>query len=212
MQIGFDSPPPPGRVLHFGGSFNPVHKAHLQCCAAAARAAGFGTVVLVPTGQPLLKIPDYRLASAADRRAMLKRAIADQSGAPVFRVDPIELHRVGPSYTIDTVTELRARGEREVHWLIGADQLVNFHRWHRYQELLQLARFWVMARPGYAIDWPSLDPLVQGLADHVVTVPQMDISATEIRRRVAAGEPIDTLVPSEVRKYIEAHRLYIPQP
>jgi len=98
----------------------------LQCCAAAARAAGFGTVVLVPTGQPLLKIPDYRLA--------------------------------------------------------------------------------------YAIDWPSLDPLVQGLADQVVTVPQLDISATEIRRRVAAGEPIDTLVPSEVRKYIEAHRLYIPQP
>ena len=203
------------RPLYFGGSFNPAHRAHLICATAAASAGGFDEVILVPTNQPVLKDSDYTLACAADRLAMLELAAADanadDSNRPRFRVNPIELNRPGPTYTIDTVTELCQQHDRTIDWLIGADQLLNLHRWYRFDELMRLTQFWVMQRPGYPIDWDQVDPAARWLRNHVVIVPQMDISATAIRQHVMAGESIDAMVSPHVREYIELHRLYIPQ-
>jgi len=133
--------------------------------------------------------------------------IAAQSD-PIFEVSDIEVRREGPSYTIDTVLQLKEQGHQCVEWLIGADMLQILPKWHRSLELIQTAHILVMARPGFAIRWDLLPPEFQHLRDNVVPAPQMDISSTEIRRRVRAGEPIDHLVPEGVARYIYEHRLY----
>ena len=200
------------RTLFFGGSFNPVHNAHLACARAAALAAGFGQVMLVPAYQPNLKDRTYDLAAAEHRLAMLERAAEAAPDETVrFAVDPIELSRPGPSYTIDTAEALHRRGlSMPINWLIGADQVLHLHRWHRFADLLKHVRFWVMHRPGYEIDWDAVHPDARALREREVEVPQMDVSATDIRARVRAGQPIDHFVSANVREYILAHRLYIP--
>lgn len=194
-------------TLYFGGSFNPPHLAHVACSAAAARAAGLGGVILVPTGRPNLKdVAD--VAPPEHRVAMTHLAAANAGSDVLFAVDDLEIGRPGTTYTFDTVETLAARGVRPVNWLIGADQLLNLHRWHRFEELLETARLWVMARPGYVIDWNTVHPAVEALRDDVVTVPQLDVSATEIRRRLRAGESTDGLLHPAVRAYCDEHRLY----
>ncbi|HEX8325171.1 MAG TPA: nicotinate (nicotinamide) nucleotide adenylyltransferase [Tepidisphaeraceae bacterium] len=194
--------------LYFGGSFNPPHLAHIRCCAAAAVAIGLGGVVLVPTGRSALK-DEADIAPAADRLAMTRLAAAAADAAVPFDVDDLEITRTGTSYTVDTVTALRAKGVSPVHWLIGADQLLNLHRWHRVEALLQLAHFHVMCRPGYEINWTTLDARVRALQRNVVAVPQMDISGTDIRRRLRAAQSIEGRVAPSVREYLLDRRLYI---
>ncbi|MDB5326920.1 MAG: nadD [Phycisphaerales bacterium] len=195
--------------LYFGGSFNPPHLAHIACPAAAAVAAGLDGVVLIPTGQSALKDP-LDLAPAADRLAMTELAAVSAGAAVPFHVDDREVERAGTTYTIDTVNELAEEGVAPINWLIGADQLLNFHRWRDFESLLSLAKFWVMARPGHAIDWELVHPTVRALRDHVVVVPQIEVSATDIRRRLRAGEPIDGLVVPAVAHYLAKRRLYLP--
>lgn len=199
------------RTLCFGGSFNPVHNAHLACSHVAAREGGFGKVVLFPSHQPVLKSRAYDLAPAEHRLAMLMLAVRDLSPTDIpYEIDPRELQRDGPTYTLDTARELLACGWDKVHWLIGADQVLHLHKWHRFDELMKTVDFVVMARPGYAIDWNAVHPDAQHLRQRVVTVPQLPISATDIRARIRAGEPVDKLVPPSVREYILQHKLYIP--
>lgn len=199
------------KTLFFGGSFNPVHRGHLVCSLAAAQAGGFEKVVLIPTHQPVLKSRAYDLAAAEHRVAMLMLACQSMKGCSVeYDLNLTELQRSGPSYTYDTVTELGATPDHMIDWLIGADQLLNLHRWYRAADLLQLTRFWIMQRPGYPIDWSKADPLVRHLQNHVVHVPPTDISATEIRQRIRNGQSIQGLVPEPVREYIIRHRLFIP--
>jgi nicotinate-nucleotide adenylyltransferase len=95
-----------------------------------------------------------------------------------------------------------------VDWLIGADMLLYLPKWHRPLDLLREVQFVIMARPGWPIDWDKLPPEFQHLRSHVVEAPLVDISATEIRRRVAEGQPIDHLVPAAVARYIAEHGLY----
>lgn len=199
------------RTLCFGGSFNPIHNAHLACSGAAAKEAGFGRVVLIPSHQPVLKSRSYDLAPAEHRLAMLMLAVRDYRYPGIsYDIDPRELERDGPSYTIDTANDLLSNGWRDVHWLIGADQVLHLHKWHRFEELMRTVQFVVMARPGYSIDWNAVHPLAQPLRGKVVTVPQLPISATDIRERIRRGDPVDKLVPANVREYILAHKLYIP--
>ena len=159
--------------LYFGGSFNPPHLAHVACPSAAAVAAGLDGVVLIPTGQSALKDP-IDLAPPADRLAMTKLAAVSAGAAVPFHVDDREVDRIGTTYTVDTLRELAEEGVTPIHWLIGADQLLNFHRWRDFETLLRLAKFWVMARPGHAIDWELVHPEVRGLRENVVAVPQID--------------------------------------
>jgi nicotinate-nucleotide adenylyltransferase len=128
---------------------------------------------------------------------------------PIFEVDSLELNRTGPSYTIDTVRELVRRGaSRPVSWLIGADMLQILPKWHRPADLLREVHFVIARRPGSVIDWLSLPPEFRHLEANVVKAPLLQISATEIRRRVAEGRSIRYLVPPEVEQYIAEHRLY----
>lgn len=192
-------------ILCFGGSFNPIHRAHAACAKAAAAAARFGGVTLVPTGQPPHKHGEIGLASASDRLAMV-RLVAQAD--PTFVVSDIELTTPGPHYTINTARLLRERTGRQIHWLIGADQLLRLPTWHDWQTLIVEVGFVVMRRPGYAITWKTLPSALWRLEEKVVEIPEIDISGTEIRRRVAARESIDDFVSPAVAAYIATHRLW----
>jgi nicotinate-nucleotide adenylyltransferase len=193
------------RRLCFGGSFNPIHLGHLRCAKVVAEACRYDRVVLIPTNQPPHKAVSADLASPADRLAMCRLAAASD---PLFEVSNIEISRPGMSYTIETARELRAAGWKSVDWLIGADMLQILPRWHKPMELLKEVNFVIMARPGWEFDWQSLPGEFRHLESHVVQAPLIDISATEIRRRIAQRESIRDLVPAAVGDYIELHQLY----
>jgi len=193
------------RRICLGGSFNPVHHGHLLCARAAAESLETQGVALVVSGIAPHKLRQSDLAPAEHRLEMCRLAVA---GAAGFEIDDREIHRGGPSYTIETVRQLKQSGWDEVIWLIGADLLAGLPTWHQPQALLAEARLFLMARPGWRFDWASLPPAFQILRQQVVQVPQIDISATEIRRRVAAGQPIDYLTPPGVCRYIQDHGLY----
>lgn len=199
------------RTLCFGGSFNPVHTAHLACSMSAAQVARFDRVLMIPSHQPVLKSKSYDLALAEHRVAMLMLACESMHNTGIiYDIDPIELQRDGPTYTLDTVQILGGNRKSPIDWLIGADQLLNLHRWHRFDELIEITQFWVMQRPGYAVDFSQLDSRVQKLKNHVVPVPLSPINATEIRQRVREGKTIHGLVPDSVREYIVRHQLFLP--
>jgi len=193
------------RKLCFGGSFNPIHNGHLVCSEAIARGKNFQRVVLIPSAASPHKLGHADMAGTSDRLAMCRLAVAKRE---LFEVDDLELERSGPSYTIDTLRELRQRGWPEVNWLIGADQVAALPRWHEPTALLREANFLVMARPGWSFDWHSLPPEFRVLQNHVVEAPLIDISATDIRRRVRERQPIDHLVPPAVADYIRDRGIY----
>jgi nicotinate-nucleotide adenylyltransferase len=183
----------------FGGSFDPVHHAHLIVARVAAESLGLAGLRFMPARQQPFK--QGRHGAAAPHRAeMLRLAIA---GAPGFALEAAELERPGPSYTVDTLRELRAREPgAEFVLLLGADAAAELPAWHEGAAVPGLARVVVFARPGSPV--PSL-PHVAG----TVEVPALDISATEIRARVRAGRPVRYWVPDPVAEYISAHRLYL---
>lgn len=201
-------------VLCFGGSFNPIHYGHLGVARSVAALRGFERVRLIVSADPPHKLRQsgrpLDLAPAKERLIMCRIAV---TGDSLFQVDDLELQRPGPSYTLDTVRELRRRDrisrDESVYWLIGADSLVQLPTWHQAPVLLEEVEFVVIARPGFAIDWSSLPDSVRRLQSNVVEAPLLDVSATEIRQRVRAGEPIEELTPPSVANYIHDHRLYL---
>src|SRR5579864_7452077 len=130
------------QILHFGGSFNPIHHAHLICARAVAELRGFDKVALVVTRQPPHKPENGELAPGSDRLEMCRLATA-QSG--LFEVSDIELTIPGPNYTIETVRELKRRGVGPINWLIGADMLLYLPKWREPLPLLAEVNFIVMA-------------------------------------------------------------------
>lgn len=193
------------RIGIFGGSFDPVHGAHLALARAAFDQLAIDEMRWVPAGQPWQKTRP--MTPAADREAMVRLAIA---GEPGFVLSRIELEHEGPSYTADTVERLAA-AEPGVDWflVIGQDQYAGFHTWERWDELVARVTLAVAARPGAG---PTADPAVLQAPHVVVALPPQDVSSTAIRERRAAGLAIDDLVPRPVARYIESHRLYLPPP
>jgi nicotinate-nucleotide adenylyltransferase len=194
------------RRLCFGGSFNPIHHGHLICARAVAEKAGFDRIVLIPSAQPPHKPQTSGIAPAEHRLAMCQLAARQQPG--LFEVDDLELSRAGRSFTLDTVGQLKARGWPEVNWLIGGDMLLHLPKWHEPEQLLKAANFIIMGRPGWSIDWEKLPAVYRGLERNVVAAPLIDLSATEVRQRVAEGRSIEYLCPPGVVEYIQAHGLY----
>ena len=193
------------RRLCFGGSFNPIHHGHLICARAVAEAAGFDRVVLIPSALPPHKLGAAGMAPAEHRLAMCLLAV---EGDDAFEVNDLELTRTGPSYTIDTARQLRRARWSEVHWLIGADTVPLLPKWHEPDKLLEEVGFVVMARPGYDLDWPALPDRLRPLREKVVQAPRVEISSSDLRRRVAAGRSIRYLTPPAVADYLLRHRLY----
>jgi len=188
-------------VAIFGGSFDPVHDAHLALARSALAALALDEVRWVPAGQPWQKA--RTLTPAIHRVAMLQLALA---GEPRFVLDRIELVREGPSYTLDTVHALR-EAEPATDWtlLIGQDQYAGLHTWRGWQELLALVTLAVANRPG-VVPRPAAEVLRH--PHRVVPLPMLDISSSDVRARVAAGADISSLVPAEVAGYIARHGLY----
>ena len=192
-------------LLFFGGSFNPIHAGHLVCARHAAEQIEADRTVLVPSAQPPHK-PNATDLAAAEHRVRMGHLAVD--GCDGFSVNDLETKRTGPSYTIDTVRELAREGVPRVSWLIGADMLRNLPSWREPEALLEEVQFVVMARPGWAFDWDTLPAPFRKLRDNVVEAPLIDISATQIRRRVKAGLPINFLTPEPVVRYIRDTGLY----
>lgn len=196
----------------FGGAFDPPHDAHLALVRAAIGELGLDRLHVVPTGDAWHK--ERPLSPGADRLAMCRLAFEGIEGVVV---DDRELRRAGPTYTIDTLLELQAEHPQAELWLqIGADQAGFFRHWHRAPEIVALARISIAVRAGLAPDEPAFDPadplpgLDLGAARgvHVLRMPALAHSATEVRRRVARGAPIADLVPAPVARYIAEHQLY----
>jgi nicotinate-nucleotide adenylyltransferase len=183
------------QIALYGGTFDPIHHGHLILAREALEKLGLDRVVFVPAAQSPFK-PSQVSAPAELRVAMVRAAIA---GEEAFALDESEINRGGASYTIDTVEAARARWPNAIlWWLIGEDHLAQLPKWHRYCELVKLTKFAVFARSGngaLAHEFPRL-------------TRQVDISATEIRTRVARGDSIRYLVPEAVRNLIEQHLLY----
>jgi nicotinate-nucleotide adenylyltransferase len=192
-----------------GGSFNPIHHGHLVTARAAAEQLNARRVRLIVSADPPHKPGDRSLAPATDRLAMTRLAV-DQD--PFFVVDDRELRRDGPSFTSLTAEELAAESGELPTWLIGADLLEGLPDWHRPDEVLAdpptLVRLAVMRRPGHEIRWDALPEPVRHLRRECVTVPQMDVSATHLRRRVADGLSVRYFVPNAVARHIREQGLY----
>lgn len=201
------------RTGFLGGSFDPIHMAHLMIAEACLDLAKLDHVRFVVAASPPHK-QDRVLAPEKHRLAMARLAI---EGNPRLLVDDREMRRSGPSWTIDTIREVLAenQGTERIAWIIGADSLPELTLWRDIEELLELVDFVTAVRPGTDVQaaLESLRPKLGGervkrLADGVILMPRMEISSTDIRARVAAGRSIRYLVPDAVADYIADHGLY----
>ncbi|MDD2914153.1 MAG: nicotinate-nucleotide adenylyltransferase [Gallionella sp.] len=208
----------------FGGTFDPVHYGHLRLAEEMLELAHLRQIRFIPTGTP-----PHRAApqvSAQHRSAMVQLAITDQ---PAFMLDDREVNRITPCYTVDTLRELRADlGEAQpLCLLMGGDAFLQLHTWYEWEQLFELAHIVVGYRPGFTLD-ESIHTATAELQRHYqlrrctaddlsgqsaggiaeLAIPKLEISATDIRRRVAENRTIRYLLPNAVANYIHQHHLY----
>jgi nicotinate-nucleotide adenylyltransferase len=192
----------PRRIGVMGGTFDPVHHGHLVAASEVASRFALDEVVFVPTGTPWQK-PDQPVSPAEDRYLMTVIATASN---PRFSVSRVDIDREGPTYTIDTLHDLRKRFDStvELFFITGADALSAILGWHRSADLFSLAHFVGVTRPGHQLT----DPGFPDGGVSLVEVPALAISSTGCRERVRAGEPVWYLVPDGVVQYISKRGLY----
>jgi nicotinate-nucleotide adenylyltransferase len=192
-----------------GGTFDPIHNAHLMIAGEALKRLGLDEVIFIPTSHTPLK-EDTVITPVEHRVRMVEVALA---GNPAFRLSRIEIDRAGISYTVDTITDLkRSLGDdTELYFITGLDSLETLHRWKEPDKLVKMCRLVTVSRPGYEVpDTEELEKDVPGITKNLIIIddPAPDISATDIRRRVAAGISISDLVPVAVEAYIMQKGLY----
>lgn len=193
----------PRRVGIMGGTFDPIHNGHLVAGSEVADRFGLDLVVFVPTGQPWQKAD--RQVTAAEHRYLMT-VIATASN-PRFHVSRVDIDRGGPTYTVDTLYDLRkVYPDAELYFITGADALAKIVTWHNWENMFELAHFVGVTRPGYELAHDL--PVEQGSRVSLVEIPAMAISSTDCRVRAAALRPVWYLVPDGVVQYIAKHRLY----
>lgn len=199
------------RVALFGGTFDPIHLGHTAVAAAAAEQIGADKIVFIPAKISPLK-GFFPFARDEERLHMIELAITDH---PAFAVSACELNRPAPSYTLDTVRQFQHDygPETAVHWLLGADSIADLVHWHRVRELIDECHLTTMQRPGYTPDFDRFEPLwgrerIAKLKKDAIQTPLIDISSTEVRKRLATGGDVRGMLHPEVIRYIREHRLY----
>ncbi|MFQ5593775.1 MAG: nicotinate-nucleotide adenylyltransferase [Anaerolineae bacterium] len=196
------------RVGVFGGTFDPPHIGHLVAAEEARTQLNLARVVFVPAGAPPHKLEEP-VTSAIHRVEMITRAATSN---PHFFVSLTDVERSGPSYSVEMVRALREKWgpDAEIHFIIGMDSLIDMPNWHRPDQLVSLCRLAVVDRPGYTADLGMLGQIIPGISQKIdfVSMPLLDISSTELRRRASLGQALRYYVPDEVESYIQAHGLY----
>ena len=195
-----------------GGTFDPIHNGHLMVAEEARTRLGLSEVIFIPAGQPWLKwLKVNRTISAAEHRVeMVRLAIADK---PYFNLSTVEIDRGGPSYTIDTLADLRSKmcDEDRLILILGWDSMAELTRWLEPARLVSMCYLAVAPRPRFPPpDIRALNRAIPGLSRRVTLMegPNLDISSSDIRDRVARGLSIRHLVPQAVDEYIKLHKLY----
>lgn len=195
------------RIGVLGGTFDPIHRGHLVVADEAARRLGLDVIVLAPAGESWHKATTAA-ARSADRLAMVQAAIA---GDPRLRATSVDIDRGGPTFTVDTLDDLRAEDARlhpgdPAQWVFiaGADALASLASWRDPEGILARAEVVAVTRPGHPLQIP--EPFAARVT--CLEIPALDISSSEVRRRVAAGEPIDDVVPAGVARLIDERGLY----
>ena len=193
-----------------GGTFDPIHMGHLVLAEEVRARLDLAEILFVPAGQPWLKVGSP-VSPAGHRVEMVRLAIDDR---PYFKLSTIEIERAGPTYTVDTIAELKAQLETgdELFFILGRDNLAELPRWRQPERLITMCRLVAVPRPGYPLpDLKALEAGIPGLSQRVVLLdrPEIDISASAIRDRVVQGLPIHHLVTEPVAGYIRQHRLYL---
>ena len=190
-----------------GGTFDPIHLGHLEAAEAARRTLQLDRILLMPARTPPHRTVEPR-ASVFHRFAMAALSAAERG----MLASDLELQREGPSYTALTLEALHRDGyiPTELFFITGSDAFAEISTWYAFPRLFQLSNFAVVSRPGYPIVRPPSAMIHSSTSVFVVDANTPDVSSTEIRRRVAAGESIHGLVDRSVADHIERHRLYVP--
>lgn len=196
------------RVGVIGGTFDPIHIGHLVIAEEARTRLELERIVFVPAGRPPHKL-DHDIADAEQRWEMVGLAIGDN---PHFVASRVDIDRAGPCYSVETVRLLQdAWGpETRIFFLIGSDSLSELPTWYQPYRLLRQCQVVAVARPGHPVELGEVDRAIPGAAAliQVLEAPVLDVSSTEIRRRVREGRSIRYLVPAAVERYIREHALY----
>jgi nicotinate-nucleotide adenylyltransferase len=182
-----------------GGTFDPIHNGHLVAASEVAAALELDEVLFVPTGEPWQK---DLVTPTSDRYLMAEIATAAN---PRFKVSTVDIDRSGPTYTVDTLRDLRKfYPDADLYFITGADAVTSIASWKDSADLWSLAKFVAVTRPGHKLDLPDAP---EG-AIQVLEIPALAISSTDIRNRVSAGKPIWYLVPDGIVQFIAKHGLY----
>ena len=195
------------RLGVLGGTFDPVHTGHLVLAEQAREQLRLDRVLWVPAGDPWRKAGEP-VSLAEDRLVMVRLAI---EGDDAFEVSTTELDRAGPTYTLDTLQQLRGEyAAEELFFLLGLDALADLPNWHKPAELIRLALLGVARRGDEQPRLAELERQMPGLEERVrwVEMPRLDISGTELRRRASEGRSLRYLVPPAVASYVREHGLY----
>ncbi len=191
----------------FGGTFDPIHVGHLIIAEKVTMRLGLDKVIFIPAGRPYFKA-GQEITEAEHRLAMVRLAVESNNR---FEVSDAEVTRPGPTFTADTLRDLRRALGVEMYLILGLDSLKELAQWRRPAEILQLATLVGVPRTGAGdFDPETLDSIFPGASKRIVVLdgPLIDVSGTEIRRRAPRGEPIRDLVPEPVEAYIREHGLY----
>ena len=195
-----------------GGTFSPIHNGHIIVAEETRAKLDLAEVLFVPAGQPWLK-EDSHILAVEHRVQMVRLAIRDK---PYFKLSNIEADRDGPSYTVDTMTELRVQfgNGYELFFILGWDNLAQLPQWREPSRLIEMCQLVVVPRPGYSLpDLTTFEAAIPGISERVIILdkPEIDISASDIRKRVARGLSISHLVPEPVERYIRQNKLYLTE-
>ena len=199
------------RVGILGGTFDPVHYAHLALAEEARTQLDLKLVIFLPAGQPPHKL--CRIITPTHHRlTMLQLALKSNLHFVISRVD---VDRLGPCYTADTLVLLQRKWgpETEFYFIIGADSLLEMRTWYRPERIIELAHLAVAARPGHPFQLKRLEESMPGISQRVkvIRVPLLDISSTDLRRRLREGQSIKYYLPEDIEAYVVEHKLYQDQ-